>query len=343
MKAMMLTRTGPLTDGATPLEAAEIAMPEPGPAQVRVKVSVCGVCHTELDEAEGRVLPPRLPVVPGHQVIGRIAGVGEDVRDLAIGDRVGIAWIFSACGECAWCRSGRENLCAAFRATGRDADGGYAEYVCAPAAFVHRIPDGLDDIAAAPLLCAGAVGYRAVRLSGLADGDVLGLTGFGASAHLVLQLVRQRFAHSRIHVFARSPEQRARALQLGASWAGDTSEIPPEGLDAIIDTTPAWRPIVAALSVLKPGGRLVVNAIRKEDGDKAALLDLDYSEDLWMEKAVQSVANVTRADVREFLDWAAQGHVRPQTVTYALADANQALRDLKAGRIAGAAVLVVDG
>ena len=341
MKAMILRRTAMMSDDAEPLETADIAMPECGPGDVRIRVSVCGVCHTELDEIEGRAAPPHLPIIPGHQVVGRIEAIGGDVGDLRVGDRVGVAWIFSACGECAYCRSGRENLCAEFCATGRDIDGGYAEYMRAPAAFVHPIPDALDDVAAAPLLCAGAVGYRALRLSGLADGEALGLTGFGASAHLVLQLVRQRFPQSRVHVFARSPDQRARALALGASWAGDTSDAPPEALAAIIDTTPAWRPIVAALTALKPGGRLVVNAIRKEETDKAALLDVDYGRDLWMEKALLSVANVTRADVREFLDWAAQGHVTPQTVTYPLAEANRALRDLKAGRVPGAAVLVV--
>jgi len=329
MKAMILRRTAMMSDDAEPLETADIAMPECGPGDVRIRVSVCGVCHTELDEIEGRAAPPHLPIIPGHQVVGRIEAIGGDVGGLRVGDRVGVAWIFSACGECAYCRSGR------------DFDGGYAEYMRAPAAFVHPIPDALDDVAAAPLLCAGAVGYRALRLSGLVDGEALGLTGFGASTHLVLQLVRQRFPRSHVHVFARSPDQRARALALGASWAGDTSDTPPEALAAIIDTTPVWRPIVAALTALKPGGRLVVNAIRKEETDKAALLDIDYGRDLWMEKALLSVANVTRADVREFLDWAAQGHVTPQTVTYPLAEANRALRDLKAGRVPGAAVLVV--
>ena len=341
MRAMILKTIDRITDDSCPLTPADLPVPSVGPDDVLVRVSVCGVCHTELDEIEGRATPPHLPVIPGHQVVGQVAALGAGVQGLEMGDRVGVAWIFSACGQCEYCRSGRENLCARFCATGRDVDGGYAEYMRAPAAFIHPIPEGLDDVTAAPLLCAGAVGYRALRLSGLADGEALGLTGFGASAHLVLQLARQRFPHGRVHVFARSADQRQRAMGLGAHWAGDTSEAPPEGLDAVIDTTPAWRPIVAALSALKPGGRLVVNAIRKEEGDKAAMLDIDYGRDLWMEKALQSVANVTRADVREFLDWAAQGHVEAQTVTYPLADANRALRDLKAGRVPGAAVLIV--
>lgn len=343
MKAMVIETIGRIGDAGALLKPVNMPKPACGPADVLIRVSVCGVCHTELDEIEGRAEPPRLPVVPGHQVVGRIEAVGREVQGPKPGDRVGVAWIFSACGHCAYCTSGRENLCAEFCATGRDIDGGYAEYMRAPAAFVHPVPDGLDDVAAAPLLCAGAVGYRAVRLTRLQDGEAIGLTGFGASAHLVLQLIRHRFPASRVHVFARSPDQRARALQLGATWAGDTSDMPPEALDAIIDTTPAWRPVAAALTALKPGGRLVVNAIRKEEADKAALLDLDYGRDLWMEKAIQSVANVTRADVREFLDWAAQGHVQPQTVTYPLSEANTALRDLKAGRVPGAAVLIVGG
>jgi propanol-preferring alcohol dehydrogenase len=306
---------------------------------VLVRVSVCGVCHTELDEIEGRTPPPRLPVIPGHQIVGRVAEVGDGVEDLRQGERVGIAWIHSACGRCRHCRSGRENLCADFVATGRDVDGGYAACATVPAAFAHRLPDKLDDVSVAPLLCAGAIGYRSLRLSGLKDGETLGLTGFGASGHLVLQMVRHRFPRSRVAVFARSERQRAFALALGAHWAGGIDDVPPEPLRAVIDTTPAWRPDVAALGRLEPGGRLVINAIRKEDGDKRALLDLDYPRDLWLEKEIRSVANVTRTDVREFLALAAAMELRPEVREFPLAQANRALQELRSGHGRGALVL----
>jgi len=304
-------------------------------------VSACGVCHTELDEIEGRTPPSAFPRILGHQVVGRVAATGPDVRDVRPGDRVGVAWIYSACRRCAYCRDGRENLCADFRATGRDADGGYAELMTVPSAFAYPIPDVFPDVEAAPLLCAGAIGYRSVMLTGMKDGDTLGLTGFGASAHLVLKMVRHRFPRSRVFVFSRSQEERAFAHELGAAWAGDTADRAPAALAAIIDTTPAWKPVVGALANLAPGGRLVINAIRKEEADKEELSRLDYPAHLWMEKQVTSVANVTRRDVREFLHVAAEIPIRPEVEPYALADANRALVDIKRRRIRGAKVLVV--
>jgi propanol-preferring alcohol dehydrogenase len=243
------------------------------------------------------------------------------------------------CGHCESCRRGEENLCAQFLATGRDAHGGYAERMAVPEAFAHPIPDAFGDAEAAPLLCAGAVGYRSLRLTGLENGQVLGLTGFGASGHLVLQLVRHRFPNTPVYVFARSEAEREFALHLGASWAGDTREVPPEEPHAIIDTTPAWTPVVAALENLRPGGRLVINAIRKEDRDKEALLGLDYARHLWLEKEVKSVANVARVDVREFLRLAAEVPLRPEVEEYPLEEANRALIELKARTIRGAKVL----
>jgi propanol-preferring alcohol dehydrogenase len=339
MRAMVLRGLGPVDDQREPLEPIERPAPEPGPGEVLLRVAACGVCHTELDEIEGRTPPPRLPVVPGHQVVGRVEGCGAGVSGVQVGDRVGVAWIFSADGTCPQCRRGHENLCPHFRGTGRDADGGYAEWMVAPAAFVHAIPPMFTDAQAAPLLCAGAVGYRALRLAAIADGDRLGLTGFGASAHLVLQLVRHRYPRASVFVFARSETERGFARELGAAWAGDTGARAPEPLDAIIDTTPAWTPVVRALENLGPGGRLVVNAIRKEDADKQALLGLDYAQHLWMERELKSVANVARADVREFLDLAAAAGLRPEVEEYPLGDANRALRELKARRIRGAKVL----
>jgi alcohol dehydrogenase, propanol-preferring len=339
MRAMLLRDIGPVRDGTAALEAIDYPEPIPGPEEVLIGVTTCGVCHTELDEIEGRTPPARLPVIPGHQVVGRIEALGEKVRGLPIGARVGVAWIFSTDGGCPHCRSGEENLCPRFCATGRDVNGGYAQRMAAPAAFVHGIPDVFNDAEAAPLLCAGAVGFRSLRLTRLQDGERLGLTGFGASAHLVLKLVRHQFPRTPIFVFARSEEERRFARELGAAWAGDSTARAPERLHAIIDTTPAWTPVVGALANLEPGGRLVINAIRKEGSDKQALLGLDYAEHLWLEREIKSVANVSRSDVREFLRVAATVPLRPEVQEYALEDANRALRELKARKIRGAKVL----
>ncbi|NTU65970.1 MAG: alcohol dehydrogenase catalytic domain-containing protein, partial [Chloroflexi bacterium] len=251
-------------------------------------------------------------------------------------------WIHSTCGQCAYCRSGRENLCEEFRATGRDTQGGYAEYLTVAEDFAYRLPDVFSDVEAAPLLCAGAIGYRSLRLAGLHDGQSLGLTGFGASAHLVLQMAQRRYPTMKVFVFARSEAEREFARELGAAWTGPTEADSPVKLDAIIDTTPVWTPGVEALKNLAPGGRLVINAIRKEDADKAALTRLDYARDLWLEKEIKSVANVTRQDVSEFLLMAAEIPLKPEVQTYALEDANQALLDLKQRQVRGAKVLVVE-
>ncbi len=339
MRAMMLERPAPLAEEPEPLKAADSPDPVPGPGEVLIRVSVCGVCHTELDEIEGRMPPPRLPVIPGHQAVGRVEALGPGAPGWRVGDRAGAAWIFSACGHCAFCREGRENLCPEFRATGRDADGGYADRLVIPAAFAIPIPDEIDDHHAAPLLCAGAIGWRSLRLSGYAPGKRLGLTGFGASAHLVLRTALAADPRAQVFVFARDEAQRRFAIELGAEWAGDTLDAPPKPLDAVIDTTPAWTPIVGALRALGPGGMLVVNAIRKESADKEALLRLDYPSDLWMEKEIRSVANVTRVDVSEFLSLAARTGLRPEVRDYALRDANRALGDLKRGGFTGALVL----
>ena len=339
MKAMILERIANLTREEEPLRLADLPEPRPGAGETLIRVSACGVCHTELDEIEGRTPPPRLPVVPGHQVVGRVVGNGPGAGRFPVGARVGVAWIHSACGACPHCLGGNENLCPGFRATGRDADGGYAEYMAVPEAFAHPVPEVFSDSQAAPLLCAGAVGYRSLRLTGLRNGQVLGLTGFGASGHLVLKAVRHRFPRSKVFVFARSEAERAFALELGAAWAGDTARRPPEPCDAVIDTTPAWGPVLEALASLKPGGRLVINAIRKEDGDRDRLLHLDYPAHLWLKKEIKSVANVTRADVREFLELAAGIPILPEVQEYPLGEANRALAELKARKIRGAKVL----
>jgi propanol-preferring alcohol dehydrogenase len=339
MKAMVLAKTSLVEENSAPLEFMEKRIPEPGDDEILIRVTACGVCHTELDEIEGRTPPPGLPVIPGHQVVGRVERRGRAARAFKPGDRAGVAWIFSACGTCGYCRSGRENLCPDFRATGRDTDGGYAEFMVVRESFAHHLPAALSDVETAPLLCAGAVGYRSLRLTGLVDGGRLGLTGFGASGHLVLKMVRSEYPSSAVFVFARSSRERDFARELDADWAGPPDETPPEKLDAIIDTTPVWASPANALRNLAPGGRLVINAIRKEEADKSALLDLDYARDLWQEKEIKSVANVTRMDVREFLDLAGRIGLRPEVETYTLEDANRALVELKMRRIRGAKVL----
>jgi alcohol dehydrogenase, propanol-preferring len=339
MKAMVLKKITKLSENKTPLELVDMPAPVPHEDEVLVKVSACGVCHTELDEIEGRTAPSKFPVIPGHQIVGRIEQRGSRAKKFEIGDRVGIAWIHSACGTCKYCLSGQENLCDAFKATGRDVDGGYAGYTTVPEAFTYRIPDLLSDAEAAPLLCAGAIGYRSLRLTNMVDGNNLGLTGCGASGHLVLKLVRHLYPKSEIFVFSRTLQEQSFARELGAVWAGDSVDSPPERLHAIIDTTPAWKPVVEAMKHLERGGRLVINAIRKEDNDKDALLALDYSRDLWMEKEIKSVANITRRDVEEFLLLAAKIGIKPEIQEYSLDQANEALLELKERKIRGAKVL----
>jgi len=340
MKANVLARIQEVSGSEPPLERVELPVPEPGHGQLLLEVSTCGVCHTELDEIEGRTPPPELPVIPGHQAVGRIVSTGPDATRFKTGDRVGVAWIYSACGECGYCRSGSENLCPDFKATGRDAHGGYAEYMVAHEAFVYPVPEIFTDAQAAPLLCAGAIGWRSLKLTGIKDGEHLGLTGFGASGHLVKMLAAHLYPSSDIFVFARSPGEREFARLLGAVWAGDTGERPPAKLDCIIDTTPAWKPVVEALKNLRPEGRLLINAIRKEESDKSCLLTLDYPSHIWMEKEIKSVANVTRADVSDFLRIAAEIPIIPEVQIYPLDEANQALVDLKERRIRGAKVLL---
>jgi propanol-preferring alcohol dehydrogenase len=324
-----------LAEDEAPLDLVDLPVPEPKPGEVRVKVAACGVCHTELDEIEGRTAPPVLPVVPGHEVIGHVDKRGAGTSRFREGDRVGVAWIHASTG------TADENIRPEFKATGRDVNGGYAAYMTVPEDYAYPIPEVFTDTQAAPLLCAGGVGYRSLKLTGLEDGQHLGLTGFGGSAHLVLQLAKHLFPNATFSVFARDAGARAFAAELGAAWTGDTTDRAPEPLHAIIDTTPAWKPVVEALANLRPGGRLVINAIRKEDGDKQELLKLRYHEHLWLEKEIKSVANVTHGDIAEFLPLAAEIPIQPEVQTYPLEEANRALLELKRGRIRGAKVLVI--
>ncbi len=338
---MILKEISDLKKNRFPLELVDIPIPEPNENEVRIKISVCGVCRTELDEIEGRLAPPKLPVVLGHQVVGLVEKLGSGITKLKVGDRVGVAWIFSACGKCKFCRDGHENLCDNFKATGKDVNGGYAEYMIVSEKYAHEIPGFFTDTEAAPLLCAGAIGYRSIRLAQINNGDRLGLTGFGASAHLVLKMVKYCYPNTQVFVFARKEEEREFAKGLGAVWAGDITDSPPEKMNAIIDTTPAWKPVIEALGNLEKGGRLVINAIRKEDYDRHYFQDLSYQDDLWMEKELKSVANVTGKDVSEFLELAAQAKIRPNFHVYPLEEANKALTELKEQQIRGAKVLLI--
>jgi propanol-preferring alcohol dehydrogenase len=348
MKALILESLGEVKPPHAPLTLSQQPEPVPGPGEVLLRVTRCAVCHTELDEIEGRTPPPNLPVILGHQVVGEVMESGglplanqQQAVGLHKGQRVGVAWIASACGHCQYCLSGQENLCPEFKATGRDINGGYAEHMKVRADFVHPIPDSISDSEAAPLLCAGAVGYRALKLCNLQNGQTLGLMGFGGSNHLVLKVAKHKYPNSNICVFSRNSGEREFASSLGAAWAGAIDAVPPKGMDAIIDTTPVWGPIGEAMKRLKPGGRLVINAIRKEEADKQVLLRLDYPSQLWMEKEIKSVANVTRADVREFLQLAARANIKPDYQEYELKEANQALFEMKQGKIRGAKVLRV--
>lgn len=341
MKAMALKNFTDLRYNAFPLEMMEFPDPVPEGREVLVGVSVCGACHTELDEIEGRIPDIKLPLIPGHQAVGKIVKRGKKALKFDVGERVGIGWIYQACGKCRFCLSGMENLCEHFRSTGKDVHGGYAEYIKVHEDFAYLIPAALSDAEAAPMLCAGGVGYRSLKLAGVNSCQNLGLTGFGASAHLVLKVVRHKNPQIRVFVFARSEKERCFAEELGAYWTGDTEEKAPEKLDCIIDTTPVWKPVIHALNNLRSGGRLVINAVQKEEKDKNHLLQLNYSSHLWLEKEIKSVANVTRNDILEFLKVAAEIPLKPEFQEFPLNEANKALIELKERKIRGAKVLRV--
>jgi len=337
MKAQVLKRIAKVEE--KPLELMDLPIPEPKEGEILVKVSACGVCHTELDEIEGR-RKPKLPVILGHEVVGRVEKFGPYTKRFKEGDRIGVAWIYSACGNCYFCKKGNENLCDKFKGTGCDADGGYAEYMVVPEDFAYPIPEGFTDLEAAPLLCAGAIGWRALKLTGLEDGETIGLYGFGASAHLVIQIIKYKYPNSKVFVFTkrRGDQPSQLAIEKGADWVGQTGDIPPEKLNKAIDTTPVGFPVKEALKVLEKGGRLVMNLIRKE----TPIPELDYTEHLWHEKEIKSVANITRKDVEEFLLLAAEIPIRPEVKEFKLEEANEALISLKHGKYKGAGVLKIE-
>jgi propanol-preferring alcohol dehydrogenase len=330
MKAMVLQNISPIE--REPLKIMELPDPVPGLKEILVKVSACGVCHTELDEIEGR-LQPNLPIVLGHQIVGRVERLGPGTTTFNLGDRVGIAWIHSACGKCQFCQQGNENLCLEFRGTGCHANGGYAQYTVVSEGFAYSIPERFSDSESTPLLCAGAIGYRDLILSGIKRKQTLGLFGFGASAHIVIQVAK--YWGNEVFVFTRGEEHRTLAKKLGASWAGGPEDEPPKKLHCAIDFTPVGETVPRALRVLDKGGRLVLAVIRKRD----SIPPLDYAQLLWDEKEIKSVANITRRDAQEFLPLAAEIPIIPEIQEFNLEEANQALLLLKQGKIRGAGVL----
>lgn len=332
MRAWTVPRPGPM--GTHPLHEIRREVPEPGPGEVLVGVATCGVCRTDLHVAEGDLPVHRPGVVPGHEVVGRVVSTGPGCTRFATGDRIGIAWLRSACGSCRTCRSGRENLCARSRYTGWDEDGGYAEYAVVPEAFAYRIPDEYDDAGAAPLLCAGIIGYRALRRAALPPGGRLGIYGFGGSAHLTAQIAIAQGAE--VHVLTRGARARELALRLGAASAGDAYAAPPVPLDSAILFAPVGDLVPVALGALADGGTLAVAGIHLSD-----VPVLDYQEHLFRERTLTSVTSNTRRDGEELLLLAARLGVRPSTTAYPLDRADEALADLAAGRVVGAAVLTV--
>ena len=335
MKAIVLDRQAPIEE--KPLRIADLPIPEPDDRQILVKVSVCGACHTDLDEVEGRLVPTISPVVPGHQVVGSVIDKGEAVSRFKVGDRVGITWLFSSCGKCEFCRAGNENLCGRAKWTGKDANGGYAEFTVIGEDCAYPIPDRFTDSQAAPLLCAGVIGYRTLRLADITDGQKIGLLGFGASAHIVIQIIKHKFPNSPVFVFTKTAKHAELAKRLGAVWTGRSGDRPPEKLNKIMDFTPVGECVRDALGVLERGGRLVINAIRKE----TPVPPLEYAEYLWLEKEIKSVANVTRADAEEFLPLAAQIPIVPTIEEFPLDQANEVLYSIKHSRLRAAAVLRV--
>ena len=333
MKAVVLTKQVPVEE--RPLELTDLPVPVPGDNEILVKVSVCGACHTDLDEAEGRLMPTKLPIVPGHQVVGVVAEKGKDVTKFKGGERIGITWLYSACGGCGFCKAGQENLCENARWTGKDADGGYAEYMVISEDFAYPLPEKFSDSQAAPLLCAGVIGYRTLRLAEISDGETIGLFGFGASAHIVIQIIKHKFPNSDVFVFTKTAEHAKLAEKLGAVWTGRSGDKPPAKLNKAMDFTPVGDCVRDALAVLERGGRLVINAIRKE----TAVPALDYAEYLWLEREIKSVANVTRADAEEFLPLAAEIPIVPTIEEFPLAQANDVLIKIKHSQLRAAAVL----
>jgi alcohol dehydrogenase, propanol-preferring len=329
MRALLLGRPAPIE--SSPLRLADRPPLEPAPDELIVSVAACAVCRTDLQIVEGDLPPRRLPIVPGHQAVGRVTTVGSAVVGWNVGDRVGVGWLASACGECAACQRGDENLCPDARFTGWDQHGGYAGQLAVRADFAVRLPAGFDDLAAAPLLCGGVIGYRSLRLSGIRSGERLGLYGFGASASITIQVARH--IGCEVYVVTRSMDEQERARRLGAAWAGGYGESPPVALDGAITFAPVGSAAISALATIRPGATVAINAIHL---DRIPEFDYDL---LWRERGLRSVANYTRADARQFLDLAARIPIRTEIDVAPLERANESLQRLKSGALRGTAVL----
>ena len=320
--------------GRHPLELEDVPVPAPGPGEVRIRVSVCGVCHTDLHIVEGELPDANLPLIPGHQAVGLVEERGVGASRFEVGERIGAAWLRSACGRCDFCRSGRENLCREGRFNGFHADGGYAERMVVPEKFAYALPAPFTDGAVAPLLCAGIIGYRALRLSGIQNGGTLGLYGFGASAHVAIQIAVHRGCD--VFVFSRSLMHQELAASLGAAWTGSADEAPPKRTDAAIIFAPAGALVPIALANTEKGGTVALAGIYM-----TPIPGLDYQRHLYHERDLKSVANATREDGEELLKIAVEIPIRTTTTAFPLPEANAALRALKEGRIRGAAVLEI--
>src|SRR3989442_1505040 len=332
MRAMVLTRCGPVEKA--PLSLEQRAVPQPGAGEVRVRVQACGVCRTDLHIVEGELEAVRLPIVPGHQVVGRVDAVGPGVTLVAKGDRVGVAWLRGVCGECGFCRSGRENLCESAQFTGLHVDGGYAEYAVVPESFAYRVPEVFGDQEATPLLCAGIIGYRALKLSGVRPGERLGLYGFGGSAHIAIQVARHWGCE--VYVCTREASHPALARELGAAWGGGAPDAPPEKLHGAIMFAPAGELVPPALRALRRGGTLAIAGIHM-----SPIPSIDYDNELFGERILRSVTANTKQDALDLLREAAAIPIRTHTQRFKLEDANLALKALKAGTIRGAGVLTL--
>lgn len=331
MKVLQFTSPQPIDDNPLAIDNKEV--PTPTENEILIQINTCAICHTDLHVIEGELPPKKSPLTPGHQIVGIVQQVEKKVSHLKVGDRVGLPWLYSTCGECEFCKRGEENLCDNAKFTGYDVDGGYAEYVVARADFTYSVPLGFSDEAAAPLMCAGIIGFRALGLSNLKPGERLGLYGFGASAHIALQVAR--YWGCEIYVFSRSGRHRKLAEQLGATWTGTSDEVPPKLLDSVISFAPAGELVPQALRVLRKGGTLALAGIYV-----TPIPQLEYSL-LYHERTIKSVANSTRKDAIDFLKIAAEIPVRMEIEIFPLEEANRALQLLKAGKIQGAGVLIV--
>jgi alcohol dehydrogenase, propanol-preferring len=334
MRAMVLRHPGPVD--SSPLRLRDVPVPEARPGEVRVRVQACGICRTDLHVVEGELPPQRESVIPGHQVVGVVDRAGPGSRKFTVGDRVGVAWLRSACGQCRYCKAGSENLCPSARFTGYHEDGGYAEYALVREDFAYALPPGLDAAAATPLLCAGIIGYRALRRAEVRQGCSVGLYGFGSSAHISIQVARHWGCT--VYVMTRDPRQQALARELGATWAGGAEERPPEPLDSAVLFAPAGNLVPPALEALEKAGTLALAGIYVSQ-----IPPLDYERHLFHEKNLRSVTANTRRDGEELLRLAAEIPLRPKTTPFPLEDANRALQQLKRDGIRGSGVLVIEG